>query len=337
PLQASGGPGIRVGDLAVAQRPDEVDHGQQIAGGEYAGAGGGEHVQCLELRRILPVAAGHADVAENELREEGQVEADEDEQRGELGPGFGIKAAGHLRPPEMQASEIPHEHAADHDIVEVGDNEVSVGNVDVDAEGGEEKPGQAAHGEKPDEAEGVKHGRGVRNRTLVEGRGPVEHVDRRGHADEESQERKDQGGVERDAGDEHVVGPDQESQDGNGDARQSDELVSEDALAREAGYEFVDHSHGRQDHDVDGRMRVEPEQVLKQERVSAESGIEDAEMEEALDGHEHDGDGDHRRAQDHDQAGGIVGPDEQRQAAPGEAGRAHAVNGNDEIESGEDG
>src|SRR5208282_1233761 len=81
PLQASGVPGIRAGDLAVAQRPDEVDHRQQIAGGEYAGSGRGENVQRLEFRRILPVAAGHADVAENKLREERQVEADEDEQR----------------------------------------------------------------------------------------------------------------------------------------------------------------------------------------------------------------------------------------------------------------
>jgi hypothetical protein len=61
-------------------------------------------------------------------------------------------------------------------------------------------------------------------------------------------------------------------------------------------------------------MRVEPEQVLEQERVSAESGVEDAEVEEALDGHEHDGDGDDRRAQNHDDAGRIVGPDEQGQS-----------------------
>ena len=53
----------------------------------------------------------------------------------------------------------------------------------------------------------------------------------------------------------------------------------------------------RQDHDVDGGVRIEPEQVLEQERVSAERGIEDAEVEEAFDSDEHDGDGDDRRAQ----------------------------------------
>src|SRR5271169_5303798 len=78
PFQAGGSPGIRVYDRSVPQRPDEVDHRQQIAGGEDASARGREHVQRLELGRILPVAAGHAYVAENELREKSQVEADKD-------------------------------------------------------------------------------------------------------------------------------------------------------------------------------------------------------------------------------------------------------------------
>ena len=49
-----------------------------------------------------------------------------------------------------------------------------------------------------------------------------------------------------------------------------------------------------------------------------------------------DGDGQHRRAQDHDEAGGVVRPDEQRQAEPGHPRRAHAVDGDDEVEAGED-
>jgi len=35
--------------------------------------------------------------------------------------------------------------------------------------------------------------------------------------------------------------------------------------------------------------------MLEQERVSAQRGIEDTKMEEALDRHQHDGDGDDRR------------------------------------------
>ncbi len=38
----------------------------------------------------------------------------------------------------------------------------------------------------------------------------------------------------------------------------------------------------RQDHDVDGRVRVEPEEVLEQDRVAAERRVEDADVEGAL-------------------------------------------------------
>ena len=47
---------------------------------------------------------------------------------------FGIHASGNLRPPEMHAAEVSHHRAADHDVVEVGDDEVGVGDVHVDAQ-----------------------------------------------------------------------------------------------------------------------------------------------------------------------------------------------------------
>ena len=40
------------------------------------------------------------------------------------------------------------------------------------------------------------------------------------------------------------------------------EVVAEDTLAREAG-QLADHTHRRQYHDVDRRMGVEPEKMLK--------------------------------------------------------------------------
>ena len=49
--------------------------------------------------------------------------------------------------------------AAHHDVVEVGHDEVSVGDVDVDAQRRQEQAGQAADREQADEAEGVEHRR----------------------------------------------------------------------------------------------------------------------------------------------------------------------------------
>ena len=143
--------------------------------------------------------------------------------------------------------------------------------------------------------------------------------------------------VDRLAGDEHVVSPDQKAQHRDGHAREGDDLVAEDALSREARNDLADHSHRRQNHDVNGRVRIEPEQMLEQQRVAAERRSKDADVEEALEGQKEDGDRQHRRAQHHDDAGGIHGPQEQRHAEPGHARGAHFVNRHDEIEAGENG
>ena len=74
------------------------------------------------------------EVAEDELREERQVEADEDDAGAELRQQLVVHPAADLRPPVVQAAEVAHDRAADHDVVEVRDDEVGVGDVHVDAE-----------------------------------------------------------------------------------------------------------------------------------------------------------------------------------------------------------
>ena len=59
-------------------------------------------------------------------------------------------------------------------------------------------------------------------------------------------------------------------------------------------------------------------------------------MQRPLRGHHQDRDRDDRRPQDHDQAGRVVRPHEQRQAEPGQAGGPHAVHGDDEVQPGQD-
>jgi hypothetical protein len=70
-----------------------------------------------------------------------------------------VEAAGDLRPPEVQAAEVAHDRAADHDVVEVRDDEVRVVDVDVDPERREEQAREAADREEADEAERVEHRR----------------------------------------------------------------------------------------------------------------------------------------------------------------------------------
>src|SRR5437870_1334322 len=79
------------------------------------------------------------------LREEGQVETDEDDKRRGAGPHLGITPAGDFRPPKMQAAQVRHDRAADHDVMEVGHDKIRVGHVHIDRQRGEYEPGQAAN------------------------------------------------------------------------------------------------------------------------------------------------------------------------------------------------
>ncbi len=51
---------------------------------------------------------------------------------------------------------------------------------------------------------------------------------------------------------------------------------------REAGDHLAHDAHAWQDHDVDRRVRIEPEQVLEQQRVAAQRRIEHADVQKAL-------------------------------------------------------
>src|SRR5688572_3437359 len=84
-------------------------------------------------------------------------------------------------------------------------------------------------------------------------------------------------------------------------------------------------------------MGIEPEKVLKQNGIAAQRGIEDAYARNALKRQQQDRDSDYGRAQNHDQAGGIVRPEKEWHAKPLHARRSHRVNRDDEIQSGEDG
>src|SRR5258707_4166171 len=132
------------------------------------------------------------------------------------------------------------------------------------------------------------------------------------------------------------MGPNEEADHGDGDTGASDERVTEDRFAREGGHDLADHTHSRQDHDVDSRMRIKPEQMLEENGIAAERGIEEAEMKHALESGEKQCDGNYRRAKNEDDAGGALRPNEDWQAEPGHAGRTHSVHGDDQIHAGED-
>src|SRR5258708_449809 len=107
-----------------------------------------------------------------------------------------------------------------------------------------------------------------------------------------------------------MMAPHQESDDRNTEAGAGHEAVTEHALAGETGDDFADHSHTRQDHDVDGGVRIKPEHVLEQDGVAAERRIEDAHAEGAFESDQRQRYSHHWSAQYLDQRGGVVSPHE---------------------------
>ena len=92
--------------------------------------------------------------------------------------------------------------------------------------------------------------------------------------------------------------------------------VAEDRLAaRTSAMSSRDDRHAGQNHDVHGRVRIEPEEVLEQHRIAAELRVEDADVERALHDQQQQRDAEHRRGQDLDERGGVDAP--RRTAASG--------------------
>src|SRR5579883_127987 len=325
PLQSGSLPWVVSGYLAIPQRPEQINQWQQIAESQDGSSSGGEHVEHLELRCIRVIAPRHAHISENKLGKECQIESGEDESRGDSPPRFRIHAASDLRPPEMNSRQVRHHCAAHHDEVEVRDDKVGIRDVDIDAERRQEQAGHTTHREQTDEAERVKHWGVQIDAALIHRRGPVEDLDCRWYRDEVAEDRKHQRRIHRNSRDEHVVRPNKESEDSDADGGESYKVVTEDALARKTGYDFRHHCHARQDHDVHGGMRVEPEQVLEQHRIPAYFRIENPYVEEAFESNQREGDRKNRSSQHLDNGSRVMTPAEQPQARPTQAGSTHTV------------
>ena len=65
------------------------------------------------------------------------------------------------------------------------------------------------------------------------------------------------------------MAPDDEPEAGDPGDREHHGLVAEDRLAREGRDDVGRKAHRGQDHDVDGRVRVEPEEVLPHQGLAA--------------------------------------------------------------------
>ena len=339
PLERSAAPRVAGGlGRLLAQRQQAVDEHHQQPDAEHVAADRRHLVQRLQPRhvRVVVVAARHPLAPHHELDEERQVEADEHQQRRDLAERLVVELARHLRPPVVDAAEERDHGAPHHHVVEVGDDEVRVVQMDVDRERAHHDARHAADGEQEQEAQRVEHRRLEPDRTLVHRPDPVEDLDARRDADQERDQREHDRAHRALARGEHVVAPDEEAEQRDRDRRERHGAVAVDALAAEGAHQLRDHAEGRQDHDVDRRVAVEPEEVLEQHRVTAEGRVEDADAEQTLHHQQHHRDADHRRGEHLHDGGRVDGPQEERHPVPGHARRPHLVDRDDEVEARQD-
>jgi hypothetical protein len=97
-----------------------------------------------------------------------------------------------------------------------------------------------------------------------------------------------------------VVRPDREAEDEDRHEAQSHQAVAEDRLARESRDHLRGDPEPGQHHDVDGRVRVEPEDVLVGEDVPALLVVEEVRVHHVVE-HLHELRAGDERRRDHDE------------------------------------
>ena len=282
---------------------------------------------------VVGVAAGHALSAEPVLHQERHVEADEGQPEVQLAQPLVHHPAAHLREPEVDAA-IGGEHdGAEHDVVEVGDHEVGVGDLPVQRRAGQQHTGQAAQQEGDQEAEGEQHRRLEGQLPLPHGADPVHELDAGRHRDQVGEEGEE--GQQHRAGGEHVVRPHRQRQGADGEGREDHALVAEQRLAAEHRDDLADDPEERQGDDVDLGVAEEPEQVLPQHGAAVLPAV-DQRPQVPVGQHRHQRRGQDREGQQDQHAGDQGGPDEDRHPEQRHARRPQAHDRGDEVDPTED-
>ena len=96
---------------------------------------------------------------------------------------------------------------------------------------------------------------------------------------------------------EHVVGPDANAQNADGDSRRHHDGVPENHLSGEHRDNFGCVREARNNQDVDLGMAKEPEEVLPEDRIPTGLGVEEMRAQEAIEEQHHLGGGEGRHGQ----------------------------------------
>ncbi len=103
------------------------------------------------------------------------------------------------------------------------------------------------------------------------------------------------------------------------------------------GYDLRNGTHGRKDHDVHCRVGIDPEKVLVKQGIAPFGRIEESNAQDSFPGYHQQGDSHNGCGQQLDPACSIEGPGKQGHLQPGHPRCPHPVDGDNEIQTGQDG
>lgn len=231
PLEGESAPGVAGGNLAFEDAPDGVE--QEGKGGDCQdiGADRADQVQRGELGIVLGDAAIHPFQAQLVHRQEAEIEADERQGEVNSAQGFVHHASGHFGEPVVDSSVDAEDATAKQDVVQVRHDEVGVVNVDVEGDGGNHHATDPTNHEHGDEADRKQHGAVEAQFAAPDRCHPAKHFDPGRYGDDhgvDHEEHPQPGGC---AAGEHVVRPDDQTEETDGKTGVGDRLVAKNRLA----------------------------------------------------------------------------------------------------------
>src|SRR5262249_8815665 len=111
--------------------------------------------------------------------------------------------------------------------------------------------------------------------------------------------------------------------------------VAEYSFARKASDQLAHDTHSRQNHDVYRGMGIEPEEVLKQHRISSQSRIEDPQAKNPLESHQDQGNGVNSPAGNKNNTGRVTRTATTRQTKRDHNSLAQFVDRDNEVKTSE--
>ncbi len=322
--------------LLASEGVEHTVHEHEQADEEDIGAHGRDEVPAREGVRVIRITTRHAGQAEEVLRKEQHVGADERDPEVQLADALRIHMASDFREPVVDTSEDPKDGAERQHIVEVGHDVVGVVQVAVNGRVRQHHAGDAADREHEDEPDGPVHRRREADGAAPHGGDPGEDLHTGRNRDHHGGEHEVGLRLEREADRVHVVCPHDAADHADRRHGVGHAEIAEDRLLRERRDNVADDAEGRQDHDVDFGMAEEPEQVLVEHRIAAARRLKEGGAEIAVGEQHRDRAREHRKGDQKKKSRDQHTPGKQRHLVQRHAGGAHVEDGGDEVDRAQD-